>query len=257
MLDDKFLKDSYYYNAISKFLLNSYGVKQRLDVQLAILKNLDDMAEEIFSRLDIFDVAHTKTYFERNRNTYQSIYADATDDKFLDLIASIYNISRTMTITYTYEDEEQVSHTKTETITLSNYELYIYIKVMISKLNFGGTYGEILDLYGRGTISSYYDVSYLGIIYIWQTGTLASQNCYVIFNNKTMIDNFYIEMTSGVKRPNTNLVKLFLADYLLLESLGIQYIKYLGRDIVTARWYDDDTNTGALFYGSPVVHVFA
>ena len=245
MINKKFLNKNYYLNAMSKFLLNSYGTEARFDMYYNILKNIDDISDDIFKRLDIFNVGNwddNLNYFTRN-----DVDPYGTDDAWLDLIASIYNINRIMKISYPdsldsdsdSDDQELI----TETITLDNYELFMYIKVMISKLNFIGTNETILNLYGQGVPdSNALDIKYFGILYLWSIGDYNSLTCNVIFNNSELIDNF--------KNHNghQNIVKLFLADYLLIESLGITYNKFLGQTLVYATFYDDNTNTGSVFY---------
>lgn len=245
MLDKKFLDKNYYLNAISKFLLNSYGTEARFDIYFKILLNLDDMADDIFKRLDIFNVGgwnDNLNYFTRN-----NIDPYGTEDAWLDIIASIYNINRNMNISYLdaldADSDSDDTELINETITLDNYELYMYIKVMISKLNFSGMAEDIIKLYGKGIPgNNSYEINYFGILYLWSSQSQASLTCSVIFNNPELIDNF------KNRTGHQNIVKLFLADYLLIESLGITYNKYLGQTLVYATFYDDNTNTGSVFY---------
>ena len=241
MLDEKLLNKNYYLNAMSKFLLNSYGVSERYDVYLKILYNLDEIAEDIFSRFDIYNSAdwEEKDYFIRN-----NIDRTATEDKWLDIIASIYNINRTMQISYTDPTTSPDPTDVTETITLNNWELYIYIKVMVSKLNFNGTAKEIVDLYGTGGVGSDdLSITYLGINYIWQnSNSTYPLSCQVIFYNNELINAFKNHTT------NQNICKLFLSGNLLIESLGITYEKFLSSKLASARFdiaefYDSSQQT--------------
>ena len=245
MLDNKLLDKNYYLNAMSKFLLNSYGTEERFDVYLKILKNLNNISEDIFSRLDIYNIAgwDEPSYFTRN-----NIDKQATDDKWLDIIASIYNINRTMEIEYDDIRETPAVPTK-EAITLTNWELFMYIKVVISRLNFKGTAKEIIDLYGNGSPSGdTEDIKYLGICYLWNiSGSPQSLACNVILNNNDLINDF--NNSTGYQ----NICKLFLSDKLLIESLGIVYTKSLGSRIEFAKF------NSAKFYdpSEPVVYIFA
>ena len=246
MLDEKLLNKNYYLNAMSKFLLNSYGVSERYDVYLKILYNIDTIAEDIFSRFDIYNVANWSEpdYFIRN-----GIDKTSKSDTWLDIIASIYNINRIMQISYTDPTTEPDPTDITETITLNNWELYIYIKVMVSKLNFNGTAKEIVDLYGTGEIgSSDLDIKYLGINYIWQNaGSTSPLSCQVIFYNTDLINDF------KNRTGNENICKLFLSGNLLIESLGITYDKFLSSKLEgalfdTAEFYDPLQQTIYIFY---------
>lgn len=246
MMDKKIFNINYYFNSMSKFLLNSYGTEERFNMYLSILTNIRDVSEDIFSRLDIYNIGDwtEKSYFKRN-----SINKTTTDDKWLDIIASIYNISRNMQITYFNPD---TSTTVTESITLNNWELFMYIKVMISKLNFGGTAKEIIDLYGFGNISSNdEEITYLGINYIWKNNTSPqSLSCNVIFNNPALISDFKNNGT------NKNICKLFLADLLLIESLGITYAKALGTLLIYGKFYDPNDSDSAKFYDSNDSYIY-
>lgn len=247
MVDKKWLNKNYYFNAMSKFLLNSYGTEERFDIYLKILKNIDNIGEDIFSRLDIYNVANwdESDYFVRN-----DVDKTLTDDKWLDLIAAIYNINRTMKVTY-FDSRLTPPADVTESITLNNWELFIYIKVMISKLNYMGTTKEIIDLYGNGKpdLSDPQDIKYLGISYIW---SMSSLNCQVILANNTLVSDF--NNFTG----NQNICKLFLSDYLLIESVGIQYSKNLNAKLVPAKFYGPSSTPNAKFYdpNAAIVHIF-
>lgn len=245
MLNNRLLDKSYYLNAMSKFLLNSYGTEERYDVYLKILKNLDDVSESIFSRIDIYNVGgwDDSNYFTRN-----NVDENSTTDAWLDIIASIYNINRTMNITY-LDSRQTPEVSVTETITLDNWELFMYIKVIISRLNYQGTAKEIIDLYGNGVPdgTNNNDIKYLGIAYLWNFGLGSAQlSCKVVLNNLSLIDMF------NNNTGHQNICKLFLSDKLLIESLGITYNKELGSTLEFARF------DSAKFYdaGDQIIYIF-
>lgn len=230
MLKERLLTSKFYLDNLSLFMKNSYGIKDRLDTYLSILNNINNISDDIISRFDIYNIIFTDNYFIRN-----NINETGTDDEWLDLIGSIFNIKRTMKITYVGADVHetgtatpennwaeddypygQLNRTYTQTITLTNYEMFMYIKFMIIKLNYRGINQDILNAYS-GNTNDRYNLAYFNIHYYW----IDSLNC-----------NVYLDQAQEIPQNNysNNLIKLFLGDKFIIESLGIQYHKRLIMD---------------------------
>lgn len=204
MLKERLLSKDFYLENLSMFMKDSYGIKERLYGYISILNNINDIADGLVSRFDLYNLTSEIDYFTRN-----NIDPDGTEDAILDMLADIFGIERTLEVTYPGD-----GGTVTEIITLNNRDLYIYILVSISKLNYQGTNKEIRDLYSSDTIIG----QVTGIKYVWGS---ASLSCDVYFCGSE-------ELEKWQDGYNSNLVKLFLSDKLLIESLGIQYSKHLG-----------------------------
>lgn len=114
MLKNKLLQSSYYENYLSLFLKNSFGILDRVNINIDILKNLDKTADEIIKILDVYNILNesesTNDWFDNNHEFNEEItkevYLDLEDDEKLDLLASIFGISRNMKISYTATGEK-------------------------------------------------------------------------------------------------------------------------------------------------------
>lgn len=240
MLKERLLNNKFYLDHLSLFMKDSYGIIDRLNTYVAILNNVNDIADDIMSRFDIYNVMFEGDYFERNE-----IDKDGTDDRWLEIIGSIFNIERVMNVTYLDNDTQEYV---TETLTLTNLELYLYIKVMISKINYQGTTEELIELYGNPFDEETYpdtSLKYLKIKYYWDTNSA--------------VCNVYLPVGNNY---SNNLIKLFLADKLIIESLGIQYNKQLvDGSVILGTFIAEDSDTEPYFYISgdpdrPDVYVF-
>lgn len=236
MLKDKLLSKDFYLDHMSMFLKDSFGMIDREETYRAILNNVNDIADDLISRYDIYNQLFTTDYFERNKFEGMTTeeYKNSTVDPILDNIAAIFGISRTVKVKYNginYKGQGyygDIDKTYEETLTLTNRELFIYIQVVITKLNYQGTMGEISNLYYNLDNTNLDEVQKLKIFYRWDP-SFGPLVCYVYFNNVDEINsNSY----------NSNIVKLFLSDKLLVESLGIKYNKFLSSNIFIAQFDD-------------------
>lgn len=246
MLKEELLSKNFYLDNMSMFLKDSFGMIDREETYRAVLNNINDFADNLISRYDIFNILFTGDYFERN-----GINRNDDEDAVLDNIASIFGINRYMHIEYIGVDYNghygESGVLQEEDIVLTNYELYVYIRIIITKLNYQGTAGEIVNLY-YGDDDTTDPVKQLKIKYSWDDSHPLT--CDLWFCNPDIIrENNY----------QSNLVKLFLADKIVIESLGIQYNKHLSPavfvgqfDVVPASQYmyffdpdfDNDTEDG-------------
>ena len=132
MLKERLLSKDFYLENLSMFMKDSYGIKERLYGYISILNNINDIADGLVSRFDLYNLTSEIDYFTRN-----NIDPDDMEDAILDMLADIFGIERTLEVTYPGD-----GGTVTEIITLNNRDLYIYILVSISKLNYQGTNKE-------------------------------------------------------------------------------------------------------------------
>lgn len=226
------LTNKYYLNYLSLFMKNSLGIKERCTMYVDILNNLNDTAIKLLNKFDVFGLYNpAKNYFVLNKpDDYETVkdYRNGFEDKILDLIASFYNIKRTFNLKYvdSYGFFGDINTSYNETVTLSNYELLIYIQFTISKNNFNGTNLDLLELYNGSNETN--EVKNLGIKYVWGD-TLPPLTCLIFSEN---ILNLY--------NTNPNLVKMYIAGKLTIESLGIQYIKYPTASIFLAEFDSED-----------------
>lgn len=204
MLKQRLLSRDFYLENLSMFMKDSHGIKQRLDNYISVLNNVNNIADGLISRLDLYNLSSDTDYFTRNE-----IDPNGFEDAILDMLANLFGVERTLEVTYPVENVDV-----TETITLNNRDLYIYILISISRLNYQGTNKEIRDLYSSDTIIG----QVTGIKYVWGDSSL---NCSVYFCGSEELEKWEDDQSS-------NLIKLFLSDKLLIESLGVQYFKYLG-----------------------------
>ena len=82
--DKKLISDEYYINKLSLALQNSYGISEHLKIFSKTLFNIYDWyVNSFWKEYDIFNY---------NDKVKDSKWSMSTEDKFLDQIASIYNI---------------------------------------------------------------------------------------------------------------------------------------------------------------------
>lgn len=211
LFNDKLLTPEYYHSRMSLFMRNSYGMIDRCNTYVGILKNLYETGSNLLNRFNVF---LNEDYF-----TINNVDENSTEDEMLDVIASIFCINRKIKIKYVDADgilnDKVVDKEYTEEIVLTNRDLLAYIQVIIIKNNFQGTNEELQYLY-NGT-KTHYLVQNLGLIYTWCNSTMGSTQpleCLIYFKNV----NDYL-----TTRPN--IVKMFYAGLLTIESLGITYNK--------------------------------
>jgi len=198
MIDSKLLLKDYYLDKMSLFLKNSYGIIDREEIYIAILNNLNDVGKLLIYSFDIFE--GDDLYFSRLGYDPDSIYGAE-----LDILASFYGVSRTKKIKYSNTEE---------TITMTNAELKFYLQVIITRLNYQGTNEELSDLYKSKNILYKQTLS---------SGNLVPLSATIICTDSTKY---------GTALNPTTLGKLVLSDELLVESLGIEYIKSIGEPVV-------------------------
>lgn len=226
MLKENLLSKDFYLDKMSMFLKDSFGMIDREEVYRLVLNNVNDVSDDLISHYDIYNILYTEDYFERNvpEGMTAEEYANSTKDEILDRIAAIFGIQRTFNISYAGQSYQghyygTIGETVTKTLTLTNRELLVYIKVVITKLNYRGTAQEIVELYNDDGNK---DLQNLQIFYSWGSSPLVC-NVYLCNFNEISRDNY-----------DSHLVELFLSDLLLVESLGVQYNKILTQVMFTA-----------------------
>ena len=85
------LTDTYYFNRMSMFLRESYGIKERIEVLAKIIKRLDEVYEKIIGELNVFDI------FDEDYSTNYEIDESKTN-QYLDRVGNIFGLKRSFTI---------------------------------------------------------------------------------------------------------------------------------------------------------------
>lgn len=194
MISKDKLTQEYYLNTMSMFLKNSYGMIDREEIYRAVLNNVNDIGKLFIYTLYVSN-PNDDEYFATIE--YDK---DSVDGPMLDLVASFYGVTRSMRIKYSYNSTDY-----DENITLTNEQLKYYLKIIVAKTNYQGTYKELETLYGNDITYSFTDPD-------------DSALCTIKSTSSRFIDNGTL----------TNLGKLMLSDNILIESMGIAYTKLLG-----------------------------
>lgn len=130
----KELKDwKYYYDKFPLYFKNDEKIIEHFKILYDLLVTLDDLSEDVFKYLDIFN---TTNNFIMN-------------SKVLDLIGSIFGVYRNITFdfTLTITEGSLVKTSNAFNITLSDEEFLTLIKCQIFNNNYNGTYEEVNNFY--------------------------------------------------------------------------------------------------------------
>lgn len=255
LINSQLLDEKFYLQSMSLFLKNSYGMEDRCKMYVNILNNVVDTSEELFNRLNIFyyDISTKKDYCDLN-----GIDKSSTSDRYLDLIAGIFNINREFEIRYTNPGESSVN---AETIELDNYELMLYIQAIATKFIFDGSY-EQLHYFYNGTSLLNYDLYYgdsearytdtdLCILTNNTTKFLPITNLgikYMTVPEAPLKCNIYYTGSPEIYNNHTNIKKLFYGGYLTIESLGIVYNRLIALALFQGVFYEEDNPENIMFY---------
>lgn len=184
MIREDLLEFQYYLNRLSMFMKESYGITEQTELFYRQLKTVNEQFDIFFNNLKIFD---DKIVFLSD---------------FLDLIGSYFECYRQFTI--------QLNGSYIQINLQNNREFLDYIRCQIIKQNFKGTYDEIKRLYthyeNREIKSGLVDLQF---DYVLLQEDQESLSCRIYFSN-------YNNYTEQIKN-------LFLAGYLTIESMGINY----------------------------------
>lgn len=234
LIKDELLDYKFYIRSMSLMLQNSFGMVDRCKTYVDILKNIVDVGDGLFKRLNIFYYENGYDYCDLN-----NIDKTSTTDWYLDAIGEIFNLRRSFELPIYYEADVPYGP---EIITLNNYEFLIYIQAMMMKYTFNGTYSDLLKLYNGSDIlyfdkyqelanSDSSDITLDDLKYISQNTRFLPINSLKIKyksagyndgNGSSLCTNVYL--TGTVDFTNyPNIKKLFLAGYLTIESVGIIY----------------------------------
>lgn len=164
MIKEKYLDFNYYYNSLSTFLKQSYGVKEQFEIFWNALKELDSTGDKIFNNLDITD----------------EDYSTTDKDDILNKLAKLFNVNRDFRVEY--NDEIYDLH-------LSNGELLLLIKAQIIKNNFDGTM-EMCKLL--------YDKAGLPVVMITEENEHATVSVYLNESEANIADNLFHMFMSGL-----------------------------------------------------------
>lgn len=196
ILPNELLSFDYYKNKLPLYLQNSHGFETHLKIWYELLAGNDNeysgivpTADGILALLNIFDP------------NYESVLeAMSTDDNttsdMLDKLGNLFGIKRTLTVTYSVDDE-----TFTEQLSLDDHDFSIFVKSQIITNYCEGTYEQLNEYYKSVGLQ----------MYILTDVELATSILYLI------------TIPSSIYEYSENLIKLFLAGMLRVESMGIEY----------------------------------
>ena len=255
LINSQLLDEKFYLQSMSLFLKNSYGMEDRCKMYVNILNNIVDTSEELFNRLNIFyyDISTKKDYCDLN-----GIDKNSTSDRYLDLIAGIFNINREFEIRYT---DPAKSVETIERVKLDNYELMLYIQAIATKFIFDGSY-EQLHYFYNGTSLLNYDLYYedsearytatdLCILTNNTTKFLPITNLgikYMTVPGVPLECNIYYTGSPEIYKNHENIKKLFYGGYLTIESLGIVYNRLIALALFQGVFYEEDNPENIMFY---------
>ena len=189
MIRKDLLEFQYYLNRLSMFMKESYGITEQTELFYRQLKVVNEQFDIFFNNLKIFgdEIVHLSD--------------------FLDLIGSYFECYREFTI--------QLNGSYIQINLEDNSEFLDYIKCQIIKQNFKGTYEEIKRLYthleNNQVKQGLVDLQFDYILLKTSLEDTSSLNCRIYFTNF----NTYSEQIQN----------LFLAGYLTIESMGINYVR--------------------------------
>lgn len=189
MLIDKLKDWDYYCNKLPLYVRNSYGIKEHFEILYELMLTLDSNEDDI---CDCFNFLQND-YENKVIKKYSSL--DAYDFKFLDMIASIYGISRAIDVKYVDEDNNVIE----KQLRLNNKELYTFIKTRIIQNNYDGSYKQAIEYYRSIGLS------------------------VQMFFDPTEAAKCDIYLDVSVSSDSDNIRALFLAGMLTLKSVGITY----------------------------------
>lgn len=253
LINSQLLDEKFYLQSMSLFLKNSYGMEDRCKMYVNILNNIVDTSEELFKRLNIFyyDISSKKDYCDLN-----GIDKNSTSDRYLDLIAGIFNINREFEIRYT---DPAKSVETIERVKLDNYELMLYIQAIATKFIFDGSY-EQLHYFYNGTSLLNYDLYYEDsearcILTNNTTKFLPITNLgikYMTVSGAPLTCNIYYTGSPEIYNTHENIKKLFYGGYLTIESLGIVYNRLIGIELFKGKFYEKDNPANIRFYNPSI-----
>lgn len=195
MLIEKLRNWSYYYDKLPLYLKNSYGFQDHFKLIYEIMMQLEMTQDDV---VNVFDIMNDN-YLNEIVAKYDDI--KGYDFEFLDMIASIYGVSRAFDVEYL---DRKLGQTVKKSLFLTNEELYILIKARIIQNNYDGSYSQAKSYYKQLAND-------LNIFIINSTN---SAECNLYFSYPKIDGNE--EMYETIKA-------LFFAELLTLKSVGIVY----------------------------------
>ena len=227
MIREDLLEFKYYMDRLSMFMKESHGIKEQVEIFFQQLAKVNEILDEYFSELDIFELNGEK---------------EATSSSaILDKLGAIFGCYRRFTVSVPAQGTVTAHNTDVE---LNDNEFALYIKCQIVKQNFNGTREELAKLYttyedNRKIEGALLPLTFIYVLYQTTTGAspvLNSVQCQIYWSDSENYDS-------------QNLKELFLAGYLTIESMGIRYIRILQNiawlgiyadALIVASWHEGD-----------------
>ena len=221
VLPDQLSNFNYYVKKLPLYLQRSNGFQEHFRIWYDLLvgdsltTGVKGVCDSVLQLLNIFDSDYLKyiASFEESGTTIvdgeYTNYGDKSD--ILDKLGALFGIKRSFTITYV---DAGTTHYN-EFINLNNEDFLVYIKFQIIKNNCEGTREQIAGFYKQ-----------------------AGLEVYII--NQTISGSVNIYLVESANLSN-NLRKLFLANQLVLQGMGIGYSNS-GIDFSEVLYWDEETN---------------
>lgn len=232
----------FYKNKMSLWLQGNTEIVDRNEMYFDLLKNVGDISEEIFNRLNITDPDY--------ENKRESSWATSTEDNWLDLIGYIYGLNRSVILSGPSQ-------------TLTNHAFRIYILSAILKSTFTGTRRDLRRIYTGSEVLNYKKLKVLlpeEIVnsYISYDPINLSDLNIVYHTSGDLTASIYMVRTDGA--PDTQIENLLTSGLLAIESLGIRYTYNIassfedayfetvsGSTISPQSWFDFNPNNGTTY----------
>lgn len=206
MIREDLLDFQYYLDRLSKFIKESYGIDQQMELFQNLLVQMNRFYDEVFSQIDIF-----------HNNTISG--------ELLDHVGAIFGCQRKFTIA-THNPVTPSIIDNYLYINLNDHDFLTYIKTQIIKQNFDGR---------RETLQKLYSTYINGKI---QYGILRDLRFVYILDRESGRCVIYWDEND----PSEDLYNLFVAGYLTIESMGIQY-RYVPQNFNQFAYYMESGQT--------------
>lgn len=214
MIRKDLLELQYYFNRLSKFMQESYGITGQVQTFWSLLKQVNDCYDDMFKRMDLFQVN------KKEGESYPN-----PEGELLDKIGAIFGCEREFTVPI-YDPSNPLEIEDYAQISLTDSEFIDYIKTQAIKQNFDGS---------RGTLQSLYSTYVNGVA---KPGLVDLRFLYITEDMSGSNESAVCVIRWDIENPSDNMRILFENGYLTVESLGILYKRVVTNFNNLAYYYD-------------------
>lgn len=227
LLDEAYLDESYYTNAMSLFLKRSTKTVEQILQYYNILLNVNECALAIFGKLNL---------------------SEESDGYWLDIIGDIFGIKRQIVVDkyVTKKDNGWTTVTEQKILDLNDNVFRLYIMSTAAKYNFDGTAESLLKIYRGsdicGSLNEYatWDDETNEIITDFfdsqHTNNLLQQLDIKYKSDSTKPAHCGLYISSALDNDIDMIYTLFVNGLLTVESAGIAYEYIAGTSQQDALW---------------------